>query len=520
MRRVLSASLVSLVLITACGGEGGYVTEVSSDTVVSSSTTPTDPTNNTDPDPSDNGTGTTDHSTADFATPEYEWDSCGVELECAYIDVPLDYSNPTSESISLFMTRRLASDTSERIGTLLVNPGGPGFGGSYLAEQAEYIFSPDLLARFDILGFDPRGTGLSEPAIDCIDDYDDYFAGGDITPDTDEERREFVDSAKDFTEICFEKNGDLLPYVGTNNVARDMDMIRRSLGEDKISYFGFSYGSELGSVWATMFPGTVRAAVLDGATDPEADRLDGSLQQSKGFEQSITTFLDRCSSDRACAFHNSGDAEGAFDDLMAELDENPVPTRSGRPDLTRGMALTAVAQAMYTSSRWDELERALDEARDGNGSGLLDLFDAYFQRRPDGSYGNELEAFLNILCADEPTRITIEQADAESVRFNEIAPRFSPGTTGDYTCVFWPEAIDPRVTITGAGAGPIVVIGTTGDSATPLEGTRNMARVLEDGRLIVVTAEQHTGYTSDACAQRIADAYLLDLVIPDEETNC
>jgi len=260
--------------------------------------------------------------------------------------------------------------------------------------------------------------------------------------------------------------------------------------------------------------------VLDGATDPEADRLDGSLQQSKGFEQSISTFLARCSADRVCAFHNNGDAEGAFDELMAELDENPIPTRSGRPDLTRGMALTAVAQAMYTSSRWDTLERALDDAQAGNGSGLLDLFDAYFQRQPNGSYGNELEAFLNILCADEPKRITIEEADAESTRFNEIAPRFRPGTTGDYTCVFWPEAIDPRITITGAGAGPIVVIGTTGDSATPLEGTRNMARVLEDGRLIVVTAEQHTGYTSDACAQRTADAYLLDLVIPDEETNC
>jgi len=175
---------------------------------------------------------------------------------------------------------------------------------------------------------------------------------------------------------------------------------------------------------------------------------------------------------------------------------------------------------MYSSSYWDTLERALDDAQEGDGAGLLDLFDAYFQRRPDGSYGNELEAFLNILCADDPTRTTIEAADAEAARFTEIAPRFRPGTTGDYTCVFWPEAIDPRIAITGAGAGPIVVIGTTGDSATPLEGTRNMARVLEDGRLIVVTAEQHTGYTSDACAQRTADAYLIDLVVPDEETNC
>ena len=519
MRRVVTASIVSVVLITACGGDGGRVTEVSSDTIVSDSTTPSEP-SNTEPGSMDGGSADVEYSTEDFATPEYDWSDCGAGLECAHVDVPLDYSDPDSETISIFMTRHLALVPSERIGTLLVNPGGPGFGGSYLAEQAEYIFSVDLLERFDIVGFDPRGTGRSEPAIDCIDDYDDYFAGGDITPDNDEERQEIIASSKDFTEICFEKNGAILPYVGTNNVARDMDMIRRSLGEERISYFGFSYGSELGSVWATMFPDTVRAAVLDGATDPEADSLDGSLQQSKGFEQSISTFLARCSADRVCAFHNDGDAEGAFDELMSALDENPIPTRSGRPDLTRGMALTAVAQAMYSSSRWDSLERALDDAEAGNGAGLLDLFDSYFQRKSDGSYGNELEAFLNILCADDPTRTTIEDADAEAARFNEIAPRFRPGTTGDYTCVFWPEAVDPRIAITGDGAGPIVVIGTTGDSATPLEGTRNMARVLEDGRLVVVTADQHTGYTSDPCAQRTADAYLIDLVIPDEETNC
>lgn len=520
MRRNITASVLLVLLLGACSSDTTSVVEVTSDTLIPDSPSSSEPMNG---EPSDtapmNGAGN-EYSTENFPTPEYDWTECGPGLECAYMDVPLDYSDTNSDTISIFMTRHLALDRSERIGTLLVNPGGPGFGGSYLAERAENIFSTDLLERFDIVGFDPRGTGRSEPAIDCIDDYDDYFAGGDITPDTEAERQEIIDTSERFTEICFEKNGDVLPHVGTNNVARDMDMIRRSLGEDEISYFGFSYGSELGSVWATMFPETVRAAVLDGATDPEADSLDGSLQQSKGFEQSISTFLARCSDDRSCAFHNDGDAEGAFDELMARMDENPIPTSPGRPDLTRGMALTAVAQAMYTSSRWDELAIALDDARSGDGAGLLELFDAYFQRRPDGSYGNELEAFLNILCADDPTRTTIEAADAEAARFTEIAPRFRPGTTGDYTCVFWPEAIDPRIAITGAGAGPIVVIGTTGDSATPLEGTRNMARVLEDGRLIVVTAEQHTGYTSDACAQRTADAYLIDLVVPDEETNC
>ena len=297
-------------------------------------------------------------------------------------------------------------------------------------------------------------------------------------------------------------------------------MIRRALGEDKISYFGFSYGSELGATWATLFPDTVRAAVLDGASDPEADWIDGGLQQNKGFEEAVTTFLAQCSANSTCAFYNSGDAEGAFDSLMESLDENPIPTTSGRPDLTRVMALTAVARAMYDDAYWSELEIALAAAQVDDGIGLLSLFDEYFQMLPDGSYGNELEAFLNILCADNPQRMTIEEADSYVPQFQANAPRLAPGTTGDYTCVFWPHALDPRITITGIGAGPIVVIGTTGDPATPLEGTRNMANVLEDGRLIVVTAEQHTGYNFNSCVNDAVDTYLIDLVVPAAELDC
>jgi pimeloyl-ACP methyl ester carboxylesterase len=299
-----------------------------------------------------------------------------------------------------------------------------------------------------------------------------------------------------------------------------MDMIRRALGEDKISYFGFSYGSELGATWTTMFPETVRAAVLDGASDPNADDLVGTLQQNKGFEESIATFLANCSADSSCAFHNDGNAEGAFDDLMEQLDENPISTSSGRPDLTRGMALTAVAQAMYSDSYWSYLEDALASAQAGDGTDLLSLYDEYFQRQADGTYGNELEAFVNIVCADNPDRMTVEEADALVPQYQANAPRFSPGTTGDYTCVFWPKALDPRIKITGKGAGPIVVIGTTGDAATPLASTRNMVKALEEGRLIVVTAEQHTGYNVNSCVNDAVDSYLIDLQAPDNELDC
>lgn len=509
VRRLSFATAAALLLLAACGGDDS--TEVIDSADATSTSSAIDTTDPTDP-----STTEPTETNADIA-----WDDCGVEnVDCGFLSVPLDYSDPDGERIDLFVARHNALDPENRIGSLLVNPGGPGFGGSVLAFAATQIYSESILDRFDIIGWDPRGTGESVPAVDCVDDYDEWFAEGDITPDTDEERQEAIDDTKEFVDICLERNADVIAHVGTNNSARDMDSIRQALGEEKISYFGFSYGSELGAVWATLFPETVRAAILDGAADPNTDVIDASIQQRRGFEEALGRFLARCSSDRACAFHNDGDAEGAFDELMEFVDENPLPTREGRPDLTRGMALTAVGQAMYDQTYWSTLESALAAAADGNGSELLDLWDAYYQRQPDGTYGNELEAFIAIGCADEEERFTIEEADSFVSRIQEASPRFSPSTLGDYSCTFWPAALDPRVDVTGIGAGPIIVIGTTGDASTPLDSTRNMAEALEDGRLVIVDAEQHTGYSASECAQDVVDRYLVDLEAPSNDTQC
>ena len=441
-------------------------------------------------------------------------------VEVGHLEVPIDYDDPSLGTIDLYVARHLA-DPAQRIGSLLVNPGGPGFGGSDFAIYADQIYSQELLDRFDIIGWDPRGTGLSEPAIDCVDDYDLYFANTDITPDDDVERQRLIDVAQDFTDNCVDKN-EILPYVGTNNSARDMNAIREALGEATISYFGFSYGSELGATWATLFPDTVRAAVLDGAADPNADFVESGLQQAEGFENSITTFLARCSANADCAFYNDGDAESAFDELMLEIDENPIPTVDGRPDLSRGMALTGVANAMYSELLWSQLEQALADAQAGDGAGLLALFDDYYMRQPDGSYDNSLEAFQVIFCQDDPTRLTVEEDNSTAYDYTVVAPRFAPGTTGSYFCTFFPEARDPRVAITGIGAGPILVMGTTGDPATPLQSTENMADALEDGRFVIVTADQHTGYGVNECAYDVIDNYLIDPVAnaPEDGFTC
>jgi pimeloyl-ACP methyl ester carboxylesterase len=489
-----------LLLVAACGGTPG-----GSDTTTA-------------------GTDTTPASSLPNggADETITWAPCdddSASLDCASFKVPFDWENPGEKTFTLRLVRRPASERLQRIGSMLVNPGGPGFGGTYLAESAESFFSQELLNRFDVVAWDPRGTGDSTPTIDCVDDYDPYFAV-DPSPENDTERQELIDASRLFAEACEEKSGAILAHVSTNSTARDMDAIRRALGEEKITYFGFSYGSELGATWATLFPATVRAAVLDGAADPDADSLQSGLNQAEGFEAQLTEFLDRCASRPTCVFHNSGKPAQAFDALMTKLDASPLVVSSSRAPVNQAVAFTAVAQAMYSSTLWDSLEEALADAQRGDGAGLLQLNDDYYQRLPDGTYGNELEAFNAISCVDSGDTGTVEDAESDVEKYKEIAPRMWPAFTGGYGCVFWPAERDPRIDITGKGAGPIVVVGTTGDAATPLDSTRKMAQKLEDGRLVVVSANRHTGYGENACVVEAVDTYLITGDVTFSEKAC
>jgi pimeloyl-ACP methyl ester carboxylesterase len=218
---------------------------------------------------------------------------------CGTLQVPFDYENPELGEFTLSLVQHPATRTSNRIGSLLVNPGGPGFGGTAIAENASAYLGSRLLEVFDVVGWDPRGTGSSTPAVDCIEEYDAYFAI-DPTPANEEEKQRLIDASMRFADECEERNSEILPHISTNNSARDMNAIREALGEEKISYFGFSYGSELGGTWATMFPNTVRAAVLDGATDPTADYVQSGLDQAQGFENEFSKFLDQCAKDPNC----------------------------------------------------------------------------------------------------------------------------------------------------------------------------------------------------------------------------
>lgn len=447
-----------------------------------------------------------------------EWSKCG-EVECGTLDVPFDYDDPSIGSFTLNIQRRAASKSDRRIGSLLVNPGGPGFGGATLAQLAEFYFSDDITDSFDIVGWDPRGTGESIPAVDCIDDYDPYFAY-DPSPDTPEEQREMEQKGQAFVEECAKNSAAILPYISTVSSARDMDRIRAALGENTITYFGFSYGSELGATWLSMFPTTVRAAVLDGATNPNVGYVDEGLQQAAGFEQQLTAFLADCSKREKCEFHNDGNAEAAFDALMIELDSFPLVVRSSRPAVNQGVALISASYAMYSESSWSELAAALRDAQNGNGGVLLKMYDDYYQRKADGSFGNELEAFYAITCIDDPGPKTITEVDSYRPQFLQVAPRLGDSFAAGYVCALWPSYDTVSVPITGEGAGPVVVVGTTGDAATPLESSRAMAASLEEGVFVTVTADRHTGYGVNNCVVSAVDDYLVERKVPPRDLIC
>ena len=517
MRRLALVS-VCCVLTIGCGdgideganegrGDRGTIDGVTLDTPNS-----TPETVDSAPDTNDTGPDTgpdTTRDTAPTGDDPFDWSDLGDGIEEGFLEVPLNYDKPNSATISLYVVRHRAIDQDRRIGTLLVNPGGPGFGGSGLAFSADNIYGQQLLERFDIVGWDPRGTGYSQPAIDCIDDYDHYF-GLDSSPDTDAERQQLIDVGTEFGAACKRSEGTVLPFLSTADTARDMNSIREALGERTISYFGFSYGSELGATWATMFPDTVRAAVLDGAVDPTVGYLEQNIQQAAGFEATFDEFLRQCSADSGCAFHNDGDAEGAFDALSARIDKTAVTVEHGRTDVTQGVLFTAVADAMYDQSYWPALELALSDLQDRNGQGILDLYDDYYGYQFD-EWGNELEAYFAINCLDDPGSTGPEDLFLHEAEFAAAAPRLGRGWMAELVfCSVWPVPAAEPVTITGAGAGPILVMGTTGDPATPLAGTRRMAQALQDGHLVIVAADQHTGYGVNNCGDSAVDDYLVD----------
>jgi pimeloyl-ACP methyl ester carboxylesterase len=427
-----------------------------------------------------------------------EWKKCG-DIECTTITVPFDYSSPELGTFQIPLTRLRALDDDLRQGVLLVNPGGPGAPGTSLAQNAAYYFSKDLMTHFDIVGWDPRGTGASTPTFDCDDSYSDFFAN---------ERT--VASTQKFVDVCAAKNPKIITYMSTAASARDMNTIRLALGEEKISYFGFSYGSTLGATWATLFPDTVQGAVFDAAAAPNTTSAERRLVQAAGFEKQLSAFLAQCSQNSSCVFHNNGKAEIAFDDLLkAETTVNAT------------VLLTATASSLYDDSAWDDLAKALKSAQDGDGQLVIDLYNSYYYQ--DAGYEdsrNVSEASIATICADEVLPPTTAEVDAQVDSFVRIAPRFGEFIGRDYTCALWPSKESPQPQVDISSTASIVVIGSTNDPVTPLASSQSMSAALQNSRFISVNSSRHTSYLKNDCATQFVDAFLIQGTLPPSNSQC
>jgi len=449
----------------------------------------------------------------------------GMTYECASVAVPRNWDAPASgQTYEVAMIRIRSATQRNRIGSLLINPGGPGGSGIdtavYLSFGAALGGLPTAVTdRFDLVGFDPRGVGRSSP-IKCISnaDQDASFAA---TPDpvSDTEFTEIVNLNKKIAAACGKKYGDQLALFSTKQAAKDMDAVRTAVGDPKITYLGFSYGTLLGATYAQLFPQNVRALVLDGAVDPTQDFVAGSEEQAKGFERAFTNFTTWCKS-AASDCPISADPRGAVTDALAKAKVSPVKGDDGR-EATPGWVFVAVISSLYTESGWQSLAKAVDTLQAGDASGIFELADQYADRKPNGSYSNLFDANLTVNCADAASVPTVDQIRQLQGQWRTKYPLFGAALAiGMMPCTFWPGQHDPYPHAAAAGAPPIVVVGTTGDPATPYENTARLAKMLGVGHVLTWEGEGHTAYPSTSCIVSAVDSYLIDLKVPQEGLRC
>lgn len=467
-------------------------------------------------------------STAGSDGTSLHWGSCERSYEhsytCAKLSVPLDPARPAGTQITIALIRTKA--TGKKIGSLLLNPGGPGVSSLAAWDSLSGVVSDDLHKRFDVIGFDPRGVGDST-SVHCTDARGlDAYTSLDFDPRSAVERQTLLAGAQRLAQGCAAQSGSLLPYVGTTFAAADMDRIRAALGETKLTYLGFSYGTFLGAEYAHQFPDRVRGLVLDGALDPSEPAIQGTIEQSVGFQRQLDRFLADCeaknASKRSCGWKFTGDAHAALRALVAKVDAAPVPARSGR-ELASGQLFFGIAFALYDEASWPTLAKALQAVSTGDGSALLALSDSYNERDANGSYSNSIEANLAINCRDYPTPQTPDAAFAAAADAGRSAPDFGAANMNlGLACLFLPPSArgtalaDPSA----PSAPPILVVATTGDPATPYSQGVSLARKLGSGVLVTNVGEQHTAYGYSACVTKIVDAYLTDLTVPPAGTRC
>lgn len=453
------------------------------------------------------------------------WRSCG-SLECADLLVPLDWSNPNGPTITIAINRSPARVPDEKLGSLLINPGGPGGSGLELTTYFLDFAGDDLLDHYDIIGFDPRGVGASSP-ISCgtAEELNAYFLD-DATVETQEDLDAARQKNVDFATRCRELTGPLIENVDTASVARDMDVARAVLGDEKLNYLGFSYGTQLGATYAALHPENVGRLVLDGAVDFLLTPQELSLGQAAGFESALEAYINDCIAGPDCPLPpNVDDAKRAILDVALEARDHGIPT--GEEDLTGSLAVYGIVVVLYDNANWKYLTEALREVIDrGTGRTLLDLANFYLDRDSAGEYAsNGTEAFTVISCLDEPDEPPATIVEHREFRrlAEEASPTFGWWFANGAGCDGWPYTAHEVVQDLSAAAGipPILVLGTTGDPATPFVWAQALADEFPSAVMVAYDGEGHTAYgRSNQCVIDVVDAYFVDGVVPDSGKTC
>jgi pimeloyl-ACP methyl ester carboxylesterase len=457
------------------------------------------------------------------------WQPCDGGFECAQFVVPFDYAKPNGPRFTLPVVKLPAADPAHRVGALVINPGGPGGSGVQYALGARLEFPAAVLARFDIVGFDPRGAGASQPALNCENgpQLDTFFATDDEPSDPAQLAR-LIAASRQFAAQCERNSAALLPYVGTPNAARDMDVLRAALGESRLTYLGKSYGTYLGAWYAQLFPHRVRALVLDGSVDPATSSLDATIAQAQGFQGAFGSFAAWCLAAPGCPLGGSaGDsaagAEAKVEALITRANSAALASRLDDGQVADGaMLLYGVADALYSRSSWPILKAALASAFTGDGTGLVELANQLYGRNPNGTYSTLANAVTAIDCLDRPWPRSLAPWQSAASTAEKAAPMFGAAIVwGSLTCAYWPVESYPQPRIKAAGAPPILVVGTLRDPATPYRWAQAMAADLATGVLLGWNGDGHTAYgEGSACVDTIVNDYLIDLAIPRGGTVC
>jgi pimeloyl-ACP methyl ester carboxylesterase len=458
---------------------------------------------------------------------QLDWVDCGPG-ECAELTVPLSYAEPDGETIDISVLKVPASGRN-RIGSLVVNPGGPGASGVDYAAAADIIVGSDVRRRFDIVGFDPRGVGRSAP-VDCVSDAElDDFLGMDPTPDDAAEREEFADTSEGLALACDASVGALAANVSTVDAARDMDILRAALDEDRLTYLGKSYGTYLGTVYAEQFADRVGRFVLDGAIAPDLTFQEVNRGQAEGFDRATAAWAQDCVDAGDCPLGGTVDEVlQGMSDLMERFDADPVPVAGdARLDtMSEGWAVLGIAQAMYDQGMWAFLTDALRDVVEGDdATELMALANQYARRTSSGAYtSNILEAIYAVNCLDRPESDDVADFEAAAQEAVRAAPTWGEFLTwSSMTCGFWqhePVGGGPRE-IAAEGSEPIVVVGTTRDPATPYEWSEQLAAQLDNGVLVSFDGDGHTAYMrSNSCVDEAVDAFFLEGTVPEDGLRC